>query len=380
MGYAGVMSTGKIRVVMAAAMVGVATASAQTCEPFSFECYQRPPAQWSVPFVRDNQLTQSWSFFNGDPRWWIASGHVDYVRGDWAGSDGPSSVEIGGRGETGRLYAEYWNMNLRGYLVCGHFDVSVNPDTYLQDAGPHRIFLEVFSGGPIRTFSFEYDARTMQPTRQDMKWVSVPISFRLNDGGNNAFTFYTLDANASGVVIDNLRFDQLVPPDVQAWVTPVCHGGTVVRERSIAVPDGATVVWQVEDGFDQNGYVWRTLEAGESIYDPQWAVEFRVESVDRDRVVLSNVRAVGDADIPHRRWTRCLITTPCGTASEFFDLSAKFSEFNCDGFIDFFDYDAYVQCYEVEACPPGQTADTNGDGFVDFFDYDLFVYAFENGW
>jgi hypothetical protein len=55
------------------------------------------------------------------------------------------------------------------------------------------------------------------------------------------------------------------------------------------------------------------------------------------------------------------------------------ADFNGDGFLDFFDYDAYVECFEGGACPPGSDADFNGDGFADFFDYDAFVLAFEAG-
>jgi hypothetical protein len=51
------------------------------------------------------------------------------------------------------------------------------------------------------------------------------------------------------------------------------------------------------------------------------------------------------------------------------------ADFNGDGFVDFFDYDAYVLAFEVG----GQTADFNGDGFIDFFDYDAYVLAFERG-
>ncbi|XVJ57965.1 MAG: PQQ-dependent sugar dehydrogenase [Tepidisphaera sp.] len=54
-------------------------------------------------------------------------------------------------------------------------------------------------------------------------------------------------------------------------------------------------------------------------------------------------------------------------------------DFNGDGFLDFFDYDAYVECFELSTCPPGKSADFNGDDFVDFFDYDAFVAAFETG-
>lgn len=55
------------------------------------------------------------------------------------------------------------------------------------------------------------------------------------------------------------------------------------------------------------------------------------------------------------------------------------ADFNGDGFLDFFDYDDYVGCFEIAECPAGRTADFNGDGFADFFDYDAFVAAFENG-
>ena len=57
------------------------------------------------------------------------------------------------------------------------------------------------------------------------------------------------------------------------------------------------------------------------------------------------------------------------------------ADFNCDGFIDFFDYDAFVNCFEGGDCPnfDSMSADFNGDNFVDFFDYDAFVTIFESG-
>ena len=61
------------------------------------------------------------------------------------------------------------------------------------------------------------------------------------------------------------------------------------------------------------------------------------------------------------------------------------ADFNNDGFVDFFDYDAYVSCFEgvVESCPANNpvvmSLDMNGDGFIDFFDYDAFVAIFERG-
>ncbi len=67
------------------------------------------------------------------------------------------------------------------------------------------------------------------------------------------------------------------------------------------------------------------------------------------------------------QWVELVVCNPCP------------ADFNEDGFLDFFDYDDYVNCFENNICPPGQNADFNGDGFVDFFDYDAYVAAFERG-
>ncbi len=55
------------------------------------------------------------------------------------------------------------------------------------------------------------------------------------------------------------------------------------------------------------------------------------------------------------------------------------ADFDADGTVDFFDYDAFVTCFEGGACPPGIDADFNHDTAIDFFDYDDFVTAFERG-
>ncbi len=55
------------------------------------------------------------------------------------------------------------------------------------------------------------------------------------------------------------------------------------------------------------------------------------------------------------------------------------ADFDNDCFVDFFDLDAYTECFEGGACPPGKSADFDGDGFVDFFDFNAFVVAFEAG-
>lgn len=56
-----------------------------------------------------------------------------------------------------------------------------------------------------------------------------------------------------------------------------------------------------------------------------------------------------------------------------------YADFNGDGVISEFDYDAFVDCFDTMSCPAGTSADFDGDGFVDGFDYDSFVAAFEAG-
>jgi hypothetical protein len=57
------------------------------------------------------------------------------------------------------------------------------------------------------------------------------------------------------------------------------------------------------------------------------------------------------------------------------------ADFNNDGFVDFFDYRAFVSCFDDGACPGGNrlAADYNADGFTDFFDYHEYVEDFEAG-
>jgi hypothetical protein len=81
---------------------------------------------------------------------------------------------------------------------------------------------------------------------------------------------------------------------------------------------------------------------------------------------------VDDADpISVNRVVSFVITGPVAAACR--------ADINGDGFIDFFDFDDFVSCFEGSACPAGTDADFNADGFVDFFDFDDFVAAFEVG-
>ena len=75
----------------------------------------------------------------------------------------------------------------------------------------------------------------------------------------------------------------------------------------------------------------------------------------------------------------CVVTNAIGSVtSDNGTVAVCGADFNCDGFVDFFDFSAFVSCFEG-SCTSGQTSDYNGDGFTDFFDFSDFVAAFEAG-
>ena len=78
------------------------------------------------------------------------------------------------------------------------------------------------------------------------------------------------------------------------------------------------------------------------------------------------------------RWSLVQDATTVRATLDSIDVRCP-ADFNGDGFVDFFDYDDFVTCFEGGECPLGRNADMNFDGFVDFFDFDDFVAAFELG-
>jgi hypothetical protein len=66
-----------------------------------------------------------------------------------------------------------------------------------------------------------------------------------------------------------------------------------------------------------------------------------------------------------------------GATSPVFEspLNICAADFNCDGAVDFFDYDDFVIAFETG----DPRADFNNDTAIDFFDYDDFVIAFDAG-
>lgn len=136
-------------------------------------------------------------------------------------------------------------------------------------------------------------------------------------------------------------------------------------------PNSRSFQWQwqpVEAG------AWINIVEGLNTDGQGGPVQFNAQGSATTAVTLSQYAGMGTTGFHFD--TRCLVTDACGTAQT---VPARLSvcpiDFNCDGAMDFFDYDDFVAAFEAG----DPTADFDADGTTDFFDYDAFVVAFEAG-
>ena len=172
--------------------------------------------------------------------------------------------------------------------------------------------------------------------------------------------------------------------------------GTVLNldpgEWLVTPLDGALNIWGYENACDSNGnncdagWIWFfTVLIGT---DPDFTLPPKCcASVNRwstSAAALAHARASiftvpGDVPLDVKFF---LDDIPCGDNEgrvSFLVSPHCRADFNLDGFVDFFDFNDFVTCFDGSACPAERDADFNADGFVDFFDFNDFVDAFESG-
>lgn len=153
--------------------------------------------------------------------------------------------------------------------------------------------------------------------------------------------------------------------------TTVCRapGSSATLSVGIDAPGAVEYQWYVDAAGTAGG-----MPLTQPFYaDPSTGITFEVSGFNGPDLTISGMRAAGPIkDIRFHVET----TNPCGTvSSSSARVSLCESDFNCDGFLDFTDFDSFVNAFEV-----GETmADFNTDGFIDFTDFDGFVGSFELG-
>jgi hypothetical protein len=148
---------------------------------------------------------------------------------------------------------------------------------------------------------------------------------------------------------------------------PVQLSGAAVGAGTIAYR------WRIESPLG-SGVMVDLADPGFS--DPVSGLSFTVAGADSPSVSLSHI-VLGTHPTTLRLTVRA--SNACGqTDSAPATLTVCPGDFNCDGFVDFFDYLDYTTCFQTGVCGPS-SPDFNGDGFVDFFDYADFVDGFQTG-
>ena len=180
----------------------------------------------------------------------------------------------------------------------------------------------------------------------------------------------------SNIGLDDIEIRNLTGGLVQTLVNSDGVTGIDFPQQMIVLPDSKIAVssFSPPDGL----YIYNSDGSQHAYYDTTAGGLRGVGLLDNGSFIITNGSGIhtfdpatgGEALVVNgqgRFVTK--VSIPIGCAADF----------DGDGFVDFFDFDAYAQCFEGGTCPPGKTADFDGDGFVDFFDFDAFVAAFEAG-
>lgn len=153
-----------------------------------------------------------------------------------------------------------------------------------------------------------------------------------------------------------------------AWIYV---GGNPCQGQQVSTPASRRVIagGDLSLATTGDGPTWQWYKGGSELFDSA-----RLRGAEAATLNLLDVTPADSGD--YVLFTLCSHTDVVRV-----DVFCR-ADFNNDGFIDFFDYTAYVDCFESGECPgslPQRVADYNGDGFADFFDYADFVDSFERG-
>jgi hypothetical protein len=200
-------------------------------------------------------------------------------------------------------------------------------------------------------------------------------------GANPEYARYVVKGRSPIERVTGVRIEMIndAAPVTGGFRGPGRHanGNCEIREVSLASASGPRIDTHPEDQFVCPGGS-ASFFVGVSGPGP---IRYQWRRNGRDlRGATGNVYVVPASTTATAGTYDCIVTGPCGsTMANPARLVLCPADYNCDQFLDFFDYDAFVMCFDEGICEGGTNADFNGDGFVDFFDYDAFVAAFEAG-
>lgn len=196
-------------------------------------------------------------------------------------------------------------------------------------------------------------------------------------GPSPEYALYTVLATVPSGILRGVRFDFVDSNGTSLAIDqglptggPGRHGNgnfllrtlTMRQSRPLSIigqPEGGTVCARTPLGL-------AVAVDGVAPFQYQWQ---------RDRTDIPGATSqFYSATLPGRY--RCAVTSACdATVSGEAVVTGCLADTNCDHFVDFFDYNEFVDLY-LSGAPGG---DANGDGFIDFFDYLDYTAAYQAG-
>jgi hypothetical protein len=234
--------------------------------------------------------------------------------------------------------------------VANYRLVGANGNTALAS----QIFTAMPTRGTFRLDTLEWDVAAGEAA------IGRPITIRLlHGGGAGQWNVDDVSLVATPLCV-RIRTQ---PEDAQA-----CTTGQSRLSATVSGTGPFTFTWQ----FENPSGTWNTMTSGGSGPSGSSQVVFSTSPDGKTSTLTLLGFNTGDD-----KNYRLSVATGCGDSAE--SESASFflcaPDYVCDGFLDFLDFFAFVQAFELGT--PG--ADFNGDGFSDFFDVDDYIAAFETG-
>ncbi len=214
------------------------------------------------------------------------------------------------------------------------FDFVTNTSMYITGSSTPTLSMAGVSLGSLTRFDVRCNVgnrcRSLRPVQSYVEHEYAPYFFPTEGAYNCLGQTAYIAANVTGS--PSVQWELLDPTYFQ-WVP--LNDGMIV--------DGSTGMQAIVSGSTTTVLGFNILNYG-TVTGP---LQFRPVAVNNCAAVLG----------------------PPGT------LTICRADFNCDGFVDFTDFDAFGGAFEL-----GETgADFNGDGFIDFTDFDAYISAFELG-
>ncbi|MDX2118243.1 MAG: GDSL-type esterase/lipase family protein [Planctomycetota bacterium] len=176
----------------------------------------------------------------------------------------------------------------------------------------------------------------------------------------------TIAQNNDLVLIDMLGLQQAIQGTQNALKTSLILGN---RTINLQQKDTASHTLPYAGFVDDGGHPHTTLQG---IF-ANAMIEALNLGYHAGMTTLSEQEILTNAGLPYGGVDT--LFSQIGDIRRFITSYACAADYNADGFLDFTDFDEFVNLFEEGS----QRADFNNDGFLDFTDFDAFILAFETG-